>query len=111
MSLMTTSRRRVEASAEQPRLVQPIYLTVGQLAELLGVPKSFVYRRTTRGHPDAIPSYRFGGHLRFLEAEVREWIALHRKEAEPPGLPKLVAARRPRTNGSPTKRLSSSGRT
>ena len=95
--------------AEQLRLVQPTYLTVGQVADLLGVPKSFVYRRTTRGHQDAIPCYRFGGHLRFLEDEVREWIALHRKETEPPVLPKLVAARRSRTNGSTTKRLSSSG--
>lgn len=58
------------------------YLTVTDVAELLGVAKSFVYRRTSRGHPDPIPCYRFGGHLRFLGHEVEAWATEHRKEAD-----------------------------
>lgn len=80
---MTTTRRRREGPDEQLRLVNPIYLTVGQVAELLGVATSFVYRRTSKGHPDPIPCYRFGGHLRFLGPEVNAWAAGHRKEADP----------------------------
>ena len=106
---MASARTRGEPTTDQLRLIQPTYLTVEQVADLLGVPKSFVYRRTTRGHQDAIPSYRFGGHLRFLEDEVREWIALHRKETEPPALPQLAATRRSRGTLSTTRRLSSQG--
>jgi excisionase family DNA binding protein len=53
------------------------YLTVDQLAALIGVPKSFIYRRTCRGHDDPIPAYRFGGHLRFRLDEIEEWITSH----------------------------------
>lgn len=90
---MATAERRREGPVEQLRLVQPTYLTVGQVAELLGVAPSFVYRRTSKGHPDPIPCYRFGGHLRFLGSEVNAWAAGHRKEpdlAQPPA--RVVAA-------------------
>lgn len=90
---MTTARKRHEAAGDQLRLVYPTYLTVGQVAELLGVAPSFVYRRTSKGHPDPIPCYRFGGHLRFLESEVNSWAAAHRKEADlAQGAAKAVAA-------------------
>ena len=56
------------------------YLTVEEVAEILGVPKSFVYRRTCRGASDPIVHYRFGGHLRFLRKDVDEWIARSRIE-------------------------------
>ncbi len=78
------------------------YLTVQDVAELLDVPKSFVYRRTCRGHSDALPSYRFGGHLRFRPDDVHAWIEKHRREPAPPDPLALVAAtknRRPRSTG------------
>lgn len=58
------------------------YLTTAQVALLLGVAKSFVYRRTSPHHPDPIPCYRFGGHLRFQANEVEAWAAGHRKNLD-----------------------------
>lgn len=81
MLLMATAGGEHTGSEEQLRLVPATYLTVGHVAELLGVAPSFVYRRTSKGHPDPIPCYRFGGHLRFLGAEVNAWAAGHQKEA------------------------------
>ena len=67
------------ATAEQLELFPPSrYLTIEEVAELMHVPKSFIYRRTCRGHADPIPSFRFGGHLRFRLDEIEEWIANHR---------------------------------
>ena len=60
------------------------YLTVAEVALILGVAKSFVYRRTSPHHPDPMPCYRFGGHLRFLLEEVQEWAAGHRKHQDAP---------------------------
>lgn len=71
-------RRSEEKTADNLRLDE--YLTVEEVAELLGVPKSFVYRRTCRGASDPIVHYRFGGHLRFLRRDVEEWIARSRIE-------------------------------
>ena len=82
MLLMATAKGRHTEPKEQLRLVPATYLTVRQVAELLGVATSFVYRRTSKGHSDPIPCYRFGGHLRFLESEVNSWAAAHRKEAD-----------------------------
>lgn len=79
---MTTARTRHEAAGEQLWLVPATYLTVVQVSKLLGVAPSFVYRRTSKGHPDPIPCYRFGGHLRFLESEVNSWAAAHRKDPD-----------------------------
>ena len=58
------------------------YLTVAEVALILGVAKSFVYRRTSPHHPDPMPCYRFGGHLRFLAEEIQEWTSRHRKDQE-----------------------------
>ena len=55
-------------------------LTIDDVIELLGVAKTFVYRRTCKGHPDPIPSYRFGGHLRFKADEIAAWIEAHRND-------------------------------
>ncbi len=63
------------------------YLTVAEVALILGVAKSFVYRRTSPHHPDPMPCYRFGGHLRFLPEEVHEWAAGHRKNQQTPAKP------------------------
>jgi excisionase family DNA binding protein len=70
------------------------YLNIEQVAEILGVPKSFIYRRTARGHDDPIPHYRLGSHLRFKLDDVEEWIERHRNEPGPSSSAALVAALR-----------------
>jgi excisionase family DNA binding protein len=80
------------------------YLTIEQVAALIGVPKSFIYRRTARGHGDPIPHYRLGGHLRFKLDDIEAWIESHRS-SEPTPRPALVAATRQRGNASTRERL------
>ena len=55
-------------------------LTIDDVIELLGVAKTFVYRRTCKGHPDPIPAFRLGGHLRFRSDEIAAWIEAHRND-------------------------------
>ena len=77
----TMSRKNGGAAQEsmQLELFPPTpFLTIEEVAELMKVPKSFIYRRTCRGHDDPIPSFRFGGHLRFRLDEIQDWIAKHR---------------------------------
>jgi excisionase family DNA binding protein len=89
---------------EQLKLFPPIrYLTIDEVAALMSVPKSFIYRRTCRGHADPIPSFRFGGHLRFRLDEIEEWIATHRVEHEE--LPRVEVSVR-RSAASVTRRSS-----
>lgn len=83
MTLMASARPRSQTEPVQLQLFPPNrYLTIDEVAEIMSVPKSFIYRRTCRGHSDPIPSFRFGGHLRFRLDEVEEWIATHRVEHE-----------------------------
>lgn len=60
----------------------PALLSVTDLSELLGVPPSWVYRRTARGHPESLPHYKLGGLLRFKREEIEEWVEQHRVERE-----------------------------
>ena len=48
------------------------FVSVDQLARLLGVPTSWVYERTARGD---IPHYRIGRYVRFRVSEVERWLA------------------------------------
>lgn len=91
-ALTLASRNRSSAQAEQLALFPPTrYLTIGEVADLMSVPKSFIYRRTCRGHADPIPSFRLGGHLRFRLDEIEAWIAAHRVEHdEPPRIDSAV---------------------
>jgi excisionase family DNA binding protein len=102
----TYQARRQEP--EQLVLFPPTrYLTIEEVAALMSVPKSFIYRRTCRGHSDPIPSFRFGGHLRFRLDEIERWIATHRVEHEE--LPRVeVSVRRSAAAAKVTRR--SSGR-
>ena len=75
---MATTKRALTDTAVQGRHDM---LSAEQVAAWLGVPKTFIYRRTCRGHSDPIPSYRFGGHLRFRADEIQEWIDSHRNRA------------------------------
>jgi excisionase family DNA binding protein len=70
------------------------YLSIDQVAEILGVPKSFIYRRTARGHDDPIPHYRLGGHVRFKLDDVEDWIEKHRNDPAPQSPAELIAALR-----------------
>ncbi len=79
------------------------YLTIDQVAALIGVPKSFIYRRTARGHGDPIPHYRLGGHLRFKLDDVEDWIERHRNEPERESAAALVAAIKERSRRRTTK--------
>jgi excisionase family DNA binding protein len=49
-------------------------LSVLEVADLLAVPASWIYRRL-RGHaPDRLPGLRLGKYWRFREADVRSWV-------------------------------------
>ena len=49
-------------------------LTVGEVAELLKVPVSWVYERTRKRGINRIPGFRLGKYWRFREADVLAWI-------------------------------------
>ncbi|MFX0197248.1 MAG: helix-turn-helix domain-containing protein [Candidatus Hodarchaeota archaeon] len=50
------------------------FLTVTQLAQLLQVPKSWVYGQTMKKGHGAIPRIKFGKYLRFLRSDIEKWI-------------------------------------
>lgn len=49
-------------------------LTVGEVAELMRVPKSWVYGRTRKRGLERLPHVKLGKYVRFDEAAVREFI-------------------------------------
>ena len=49
-------------------------LTVGEVADLLQVPASWVYGHTRRRSIDRIPGFRLGKYWRFREADVLVWL-------------------------------------
>lgn len=55
------------------------YLTVRQLAKALNVANTWVYKRTMRGSCPQLPSYRFGGHIRFKLEEVLNYLKNDKK--------------------------------
>jgi excisionase family DNA binding protein len=59
-------RRRVA----EPRL--PDFVTARQLAEALGVSEDWIYQEAAAKR---LPSYKLGGHRRFIAAEVEAWLA------------------------------------
>ena len=95
---------RNEQSAGSPQqldlFLESRYLNIEQVAAILGVPKSFIYRRTARGHGDPIPHYRIGSHLRFKPDDIQEWIESHRHEPQAQSPAALVAALRQSTSRS-----------
>ena len=100
------ARNNPPAKPEQLQLFfSSRYLNIEQVAEMIGVPKSFIYRRTARGHDDPIPHYRLGGHLRFKLDDVEEWIERHRNEPERETPAALVATTRERSSRRSTKPL------
>ena len=49
---------------------KPCLVDVGKVAEVLGVPKSWIYERTRKG---TIPMHRIGKYVRFNLDDVLEW--------------------------------------
>lgn len=49
-------------------------LTLEEVAELLRVPKSWVYERNRRGSADRIPGFRLGKYWRFRLGDVLVWL-------------------------------------
>jgi excisionase family DNA binding protein len=58
-------------------------LTVGDVAEMLQVPPSWVYEHTRQRSMDRIPAFRLGKYWRFREADVLAWIERQRVGARP----------------------------
>ena len=50
-------------------------MTIDELAEVLNVPRSWIYQRTHRGASDPIPYIKVGRLLRFRMEAVEEWLA------------------------------------
>ncbi len=53
-------------------------LSVGEVAELLQVPPSWVYSHTRVRTLDRIPGFRLGKYWRFREVDVLGWLERHR---------------------------------
>lgn len=53
-------------------------LTVQQVAELLQVPKSWVYGRLRKRSLEQLPGYRLGKYWRFREEEINIWVKRQR---------------------------------
>lgn len=49
-------------------------LTVEEVADLLKVPKSWVYERTRKRSADRIPGFRLGKYWRFRKADLLAWL-------------------------------------
>lgn len=50
---------------------QERYMSVAELSDMLGVPKSWVYSRTAA---DEIPHVKLGHYVRFRMSEIAEWL-------------------------------------
>ena len=62
---------REKMSVETGKVGIDRLLTVQDICELLGVPRSYVYRLT---HTKRIPYMKIQGHLRFRRAHIDEWL-------------------------------------
>ena len=49
-------------------------MTIDELAEMLDVPKGWIYQRTRERSPSTIPFYKLGKYLRFDPNEVWAWL-------------------------------------
>ena len=66
MKLVTSKDDRLVTDAD--------LLTLEEVAELLRVPKSWVYERTRRHSADRIPGFRLGKYWRFRRGVVLAWL-------------------------------------
>lgn len=49
-------------------------LSVEELAQLLKVPKSWIYDHARKKGKDRLPHLKLGKYLRFSEAEIGQWL-------------------------------------
>jgi len=66
------------AATEGERKDEVHLLTVGEVAELLQVPISWVYEQTRRRCHDRIPGFRLGKYWRFTSEDVTAWLEAKR---------------------------------
>ena len=52
------------------------YITLNELAKSLKISRATIYRWRKEG----MPYYKIGNGVRFIEAEVNEWITLHKSQ-------------------------------
>ncbi len=50
------------------------FLNVQELAEMLGVPITWIYDRTRQGGPERLPHYKVGKYIRFAQDEIAEYL-------------------------------------
>lgn len=55
-------------------------LTVGEVAQLLQVPVSWIYARTRHRSKDRLPGYRLGKYWRFDRSEILAWVESQRRD-------------------------------
>ena len=60
-------------------------LTVGQVAEMWQLPRSWIYERTRRRGLEQLPHFRLGKYLRFEEKAVRQFLEQRQVGTKPSG--------------------------
>ncbi len=79
--MLRCANRQQLASASERRDVAGCgkrLLTVGQVADLLQVPQSWVYERTRRRGAEQLPHIKLGKYIRFEEDAVRAFLERQR---------------------------------
>ena len=66
------------AEAHNESVARTRLLTVEQVADLLRVPRSWVYGRARARDRDRLPGMRLGKYWRFREADVLAWLETQR---------------------------------
>jgi excisionase family DNA binding protein len=59
---------------DRPVLIESKAMNADQVAQMLGVTRSFVYGHTSGGKHPIIPHYKFGAALRFNRSSILEWM-------------------------------------
>jgi excisionase family DNA binding protein len=74
-------RVKVQGQLENQNTARTIerLLDVDRVAQLLAVPRSWIYRRLRTRGPDRLPGFRLGKYWRFREADLQEWIERMRR--------------------------------
>jgi excisionase family DNA binding protein len=81
-TLKCDSPRKTDAGFPRPASDCTL-LAVGDVAEMLNVPVSWVYERTRKRTRDRIPGFRLGKYWRFDRKDVVDWIERQRVDARP----------------------------
>lgn len=54
-------------------------LTINELANILKVPKGWIYQRTRERSPSGLPFFKIGKYLRFSLSDVQAWLHEQRR--------------------------------